>query len=109
MNDIKKEDIKQEVFDLYDDYAHDRIDRREFVQKLSTYAVGGLSVASLMSFIMPDYQGAVQIKADDPRLKSDYVNYPSPKGGKTIKALLSMPADAKPNSAALWWCTKTGG
>ena len=95
MNEINKEDIKQEVFDLYDDYAHDRIDRREFVQKLSTYAVGGLTVASLMSFIMPDYQGAIQIKPDDPRLKSDYVNYPSPKGGGTIKALLSMPADAK--------------
>lgn len=100
MNEINKEAIKQEVFDLYDDYAHDRIDRREFVQKLSTYAVGGLTVASLTGFLMPDYQGAIQIKADDPRLKSDYVNYPSPKGGGTIKALLSMPADAK---------TKLGG
>ncbi|QJW89508.1 dienelactone hydrolase family protein [Spirosoma taeanense] len=95
MNEIKKEDIKQEVFDLYDDYAHNRIDRRDFVQQLSTYAVGGLTVASLMSFLMPDYKGAIQIKADDPRLKSDYVNYPSPKGGGTIKALLSKPADAK--------------
>ncbi|GAB3712880.1 YghX family hydrolase [Spirosoma flavus] len=95
MSEIKKEDIKQEVFDLYDDYAHSRIDRRDFVQKLSTYAVGGITVASLMSFLMPDYLGAIQIKADDPRLKSDYVTYPSPKGGKSIKALLSMPADAK--------------
>ncbi len=95
MNKINKEDVKQEVFDLYDDYAYDRIERREFVQKLSTYAVGGLTVASLMSFIMPDYKGAIQVTADDPRLKSDYVNYQSPKGGGTIKALLSMPVDAK--------------
>jgi carboxymethylenebutenolidase len=36
MDRINKEEIKQEVFDLYDDYAHSRIDRREFVQKLST-------------------------------------------------------------------------
>lgn len=100
MNEINKESIKQEVFDLYDDYAHDRIDRREFAQKLSTYAVGGLTVAALMGFVMPNYQGTIQIKADDPRLKSDYVNYPSPKGGGSIKALLSMPADAK---------TKLGG
>ncbi|QMU31390.1 dienelactone hydrolase family protein [Adhaeribacter radiodurans] len=95
MNEIKKEDIKQEVFDLYDDYAHNRVDRREFIQKLSTYAVGGLTVASLMSFLMPDYQGAIQTKPNDPRLKSEYVNYSSPKGGGTIKALLSMPVDAK--------------
>ncbi|TKK65975.1 dienelactone hydrolase family protein [Ilyomonas limi] len=95
MNQIRKEDIKQEVFDLYDDYAHNRINRRNFVQQLSAYAVGGITVTSLMSFLMPDYQGAIQIKDDDPRLQSTYVNYPSPKGGGTIKALLSMPADAK--------------
>jgi carboxymethylenebutenolidase len=95
VSNIKKEDIKREVFDLYDDYAHSRIDRREFMQKLSLYAVGGLTVASLMSFLMPDYKGAIQIKANDPRLKSEYVNYDSPKGGGKIKALLSVPADAK--------------
>ena len=95
MKKINKQDIQQEVFDLYDDYAHNRLDRRGFMQKLSTYAVGGITVTSLMSFLMPDYEGAIQIKADDPRLKSEYINYPSPKGGGTIKALLSMPADAK--------------
>ena len=95
MDSIKKEDIKQEVFDLYDDYAHNRIDRRSFVQKLSLYAVGSLTVSSLMSFLMPDYKGKLQVSADDPRLKSEYINYPSPKGGGTIKGLLSMPVDAK--------------
>lgn len=92
---IRKEDVKQEVFDLYDDYAHNRIDRREFAEKLSTYAVGGLTVAALMSFLMPDYQGAIQIQSNDPRLKSEYITYESPKGGGTIKALLSMPVDLK--------------
>jgi carboxymethylenebutenolidase len=101
MNNIKKEDIKQEVFDLYDDYAHSRIDRREFAQKLSTYAVGGITVASLMSFLMPDYQGPVQIAANDPRLKSEYINYQSPKGGGNMKALLSMPADNKKKLGAI--------
>ena len=95
MNNIKKEDIKQEVFDLYDDYAHSRISRRDFMQNLSVYAVGGLTVTSLMSFLMPDYKGNIQIKADDPRLKSEYIHYSSPKGGGTIKALLSKPIDAK--------------
>ncbi|WP_207425435.1 dienelactone hydrolase family protein [Pedobacter sp. SYSU D00535] len=95
MNEIKKEDIKQEVFELYDDYAHNRLNRRDFVQRLGLYAVGGLTVPSLMSFLMPDYQGAVQVKADDPRLKSEYINYQSEKGGGTIKALLSKPADSK--------------
>src|SRR6187402_605549 len=95
MSNIKKEDVKQEVFDLYDDYAHSRIDRRDFMQRLSGHAVGGLTVASLMGFLMPDYQGAIQVKQDDPRLKSEFINYQSPKGGGTIKALLSKPVDAK--------------
>lgn len=95
MSEINKEDIKQEVFDLYDDYAHDRLDRRSFVQKLSLYAVGGLTVPAIMSFLMPDYKNNIQVKADDPRLTSGFINYPSPKGGKTIKGLLSKPADAK--------------
>ncbi|QEM08556.1 dienelactone hydrolase family protein [Mucilaginibacter rubeus] len=95
MTQINKEDIKQEVFDLYDDYAHNRLDRRAFMQKLSIYAVGGLTVPSLMSFLMPNYQTTAQVKPDDPRLKSGYINYPSPKGGGTIKGLLSEPADAK--------------
>ena len=101
MKEIKKENIKQEVFDLYDDYAHNRIDRREFTQKLSTYAVGGLTVASLMSFLMPDYKGAIQVKDNDPRLKSEYINYPSPKGAGSLKALLSRPADTKKKLGAI--------
>lgn len=95
MSQINKEDVKQEVFDLYDDYAHDRLNRRVFLEKLSLYAVGGLTVPALMSFLMPDYKGNVQITPDDPRLKSAYINYDSPKGGKTIKALMSKPVDAK--------------
>lgn len=95
MSEIRKEDIKQEVFDLYDDYAHNRIDRREFGQRLSHYAVGGVTVAALMSFLMPDYQGTLQVPENDPRLKTETIEYKSPKGGGTIKAQLSKPVDAK--------------
>jgi carboxymethylenebutenolidase len=94
MKEIKKEDLKQEVFDLYDDYAHNRISRRQFVDKLSVYAVGGITVTSLLSFVLPKYEENLQIQKDDPRLKSDFITYNSPKGGGDIKGLLSTPADA---------------
>jgi carboxymethylenebutenolidase len=89
---IKKEDIKQEVFDLYDDYAHNRVNRRDFMERLSTYAVGALTVPALMSFLMPDYKNTLQVKADDPRVHSEFIYYKSEKGGGTIKALLARPA-----------------
>ena len=92
---IRKEDIRQEVFDLYDDYAHSRVTRRDFMEKLSLYAVGGLTVPALLSFLMPDYKNTLQVKTGDPRITSSYITYDSPKGGGPIKALLSKPADAK--------------
>lgn len=95
MEKIKKEDIKQEVFDLYDAYAHNRLSRRDFMQKLSVYAVGGITVSSLMSFLMPDYKNTLQVKAGDPRITSEYIQYNSPHGGGNIKALLSKPVNAQ--------------
>jgi len=95
MKKLQKEDIKQEVFDLYDDYAHNRVNRRLFLDKLSTYAVGGITVGSLLSFISPDYVKKIQISQDDPNLKSEYIHYDSSQGGGNIKALLSRPKDAK--------------
>ncbi|WP_296698833.1 dienelactone hydrolase family protein [Algoriphagus sp.] len=91
MKELKKEDIKQEVFDLYDAYAHNKLDRRTFVEKLSAYAVGGITVASLMSAMMPNYVDTKTILAGDERLESEYIMYDSPKGGGKIKGLLSTP------------------
>lgn len=91
MKKLTKEDINQAVFDLYDDYAHNKIGRRQFVEKLSLYAIGGITVASLLSFMTPNYIDSLLVKPDDARLDSKYITYPSPKGGGTIKGLLSMP------------------
>ncbi|MBO3698186.1 dienelactone hydrolase family protein [Roseivirga sp. E12] len=91
MKKLSKEEIDQEVFDLYDDYAHNKIDRRKFVEKLSVYAIGGLTLSSLMSSMMPDYETTRLIKEGDERLTSDYINYDSPNGGGSIKGLLSKP------------------
>lgn len=95
MKKLKKDDIKQEVFDLYDAYAHNKLQRREFVEKLGMYAVGGVTVASLMGFLMPNYEDTWLVAQDDPKLDSKYITYNSPEGGGEIKALLSKPKDAK--------------
>ncbi|KAB7529624.1 dienelactone hydrolase family protein [Flagellimonas olearia] len=91
---LKKEDIKQEVFDLYDDYAHNKIDRKEFMKKLSLYAVGGITLPSLLSFIMPNYTDTLLVQPDDPSLDSQFITYNSPKGGGDIRGLLSKPKNA---------------
>ncbi|WP_036156021.1 dienelactone hydrolase family protein [Maribacter forsetii] len=95
MKPLKKEDIKQEVFDLYDAYAHNKLERRDFVQKLSMYAVGGLTVPSLMSFLMPDYENTFLVDKNNPDLDSGFITYNSHKGGGEINALLSKPKSAE--------------
>ncbi|MEZ2415540.1 dienelactone hydrolase family protein [Muriicola sp. E247] len=95
MKKLKKGEIKQEVFELYDAYAHNKLQRREFIEKLSVYAVGGITVASLMSFLMPNYKDTLLVKQDDPGLDSGFITYDSPKGGGKIKGLLSKPKEAK--------------
>lgn len=95
MNELKKEDIQQEVFDLYDDYAHNKIGRRQFVERLSLYAAGSITVGSLLSFMSPNYTTTAEVAKDDERLESSYIMYDSPKGGGNMKGLLSLPKDTK--------------
>jgi carboxymethylenebutenolidase len=93
MKKLRKEDISQEVFNIYDDYAHNRLDRRQFIEKLTVFAIGGITLTSLLSFIMPNYQDTLQVQPDDPRLISDFIEYSSHKGGGKIRGLLSKPVD----------------
>ncbi len=88
---MKKFKLPQEAFDLYDDYAHNRLDRRQFVEKVSVYAVGGLTVSAILDYLLPKYDERQQVRANDARLKSEMIEYDSPDGGGTIKGLLSRP------------------
>ena len=92
MKKLKNEDLGQEVFDLFDSYVHSQISRREFMDRVSKYAVGGLTVAAILDYLSPQYASAQQVRAGDPRLDEAYIEYPSPKGGGTIRGLLSTPA-----------------
>ena len=95
MKKLTKDDIAPEVFDLYDDYAHNKIDRRGFVERLGMYAVAGVTVPSLLSFMSPNYKDTTTVQPDDERINSSYIHYNSPKGGGTIKGLLSIPNNTK--------------
>lgn len=94
MKSIKKEDLSQEIFDIYDEYVHSRINRRDFVSRLSAYAVGGLTVSAILEFLLPNYAQAKRFDLNDPRLISEYVTYDSPHGAGTMKGLLTRPANA---------------
>ncbi|MBB02094.1 MAG: dienelactone hydrolase family protein [Planctomyces sp.] len=85
-------DFDPEVLRLYDDYAHGRLDRREYMRRLGAFALGGLTVESLMSSLSPNYAWAEQVKPNDPRIKTEMITYQSPDGAGEMKGLLARPA-----------------
>jgi carboxymethylenebutenolidase len=91
----KATDFDPEVLDLFDKYVHGGLSRRQFLDRASKYAVGGLTAAALLDALNPRYAEAQQVAADDPRLRSEYVEYDSPLGAGTMRGLLSRPADAE--------------
>ena len=94
MKKIDKNNLDPKVFQLYDDYAHSRITRRTFLDRLSFFAIGGLTVPALLAYLLPDYETKIQVQQDDPRLRSEMIQYDSKKGGGTINGLLSRPSEA---------------
>jgi carboxymethylenebutenolidase len=87
-------DFDQELLNLYDDYAHGRIARRDFLQRAAKFAVGGLTAESLLASLSPNYAFAQQVAKDDPRLKTEYLEYASPKGAGKMRGYLARPAAA---------------
>lgn len=90
----KASDYHQEVLDAFNLYIHSKIDRRECLNRMSKFAVGGVTATALLESLSPRYAEAQQTSWYDPKLKSQYVEFPSPKGHSETKGLLSMPAGA---------------
>jgi carboxymethylenebutenolidase len=87
-------EFSQELLDLYDYYVHGQIDRRAFMERAAKFAVGGLTAAALLELLSPKYVFAAQVPADDVRVTTAYVKYPSPAGSGEMRGLLAKPANA---------------
>jgi len=88
-------DFDPELLRLFDRYVHGGISRRAFLDGAARFAVGGLTAAAILESLSPNYAWAQQVPKDDRRIRTDYVNYPSPEGYGSIRAALVRPADAR--------------
>jgi carboxymethylenebutenolidase len=96
---ITQAQIDQRVYDLYDEYCHGDIDRREFMKRAAMLGLAGLAMAQ---GLLPDYARAQTISFTDPRIKAAYVEYPSPGGnGQTMRGYLVQPTGQGPWPAVL--------
>jgi len=81
--------MDQKIIDLYDEYAHELLDRREFLKKLSILAGGTAAAIALLPLIENDYAKAQIVPKDDPRLNTEYIKYPGATGD--VRSYLARP------------------
>ena len=100
--ELKNRDIDPRLFDLYDEYCHGRIDRREFMARAGALAVGGGSALAMAAALLPQYAKAQTISFTDERIRPRYVDYPSPGGSSgAMRGYLVAPDDDGPFPAVL--------
>lgn len=90
----KAADYPQELWYLLENFNHGFISRREFLDRASKYAVGGVTAAALLESLAPNYALGQQIPASDSRIKAEYATAPSPQGNGHIRGYLARPANA---------------
>jgi carboxymethylenebutenolidase len=91
--------IDSRIYELYDEYCHGGIDRREFLLRAAAVAAGGLAMAQAL---LPRYARATTISFTDPRIRAQYVTYASPGGNSgEMRGYLVQPAGTGPFPAVL--------
>ncbi|MEE8238030.1 MAG: dienelactone hydrolase family protein [Gammaproteobacteria bacterium] len=98
----EEQKIDQRIFDLYDEYCHGRMNRREFLSRAAAITIGGVSALWMAQALLPRYAEAQTISFTDPRMTGTYVEYPSPGGTSgTMRGYLVQPAGDGPFPAVL--------
>ena len=90
----KAADFPREVLDLYDGYAHGAMSRRQFLDRAAKYAIGGFTAAAMLEALSPNFAWGRQVAPDDPRIRAEYLSYPSPRGSGTMRGYFARPARA---------------
>ena len=88
-------DYPQELLDLFHEYQHGDMDRRTFMNSITKFAVGGLTVAAIFESLRPNYAWAQTVDPTDKEIKVGYETVQSPEGNGSIKGYLSRPAKGK--------------
>src|SRR5882724_5361458 len=96
-----KPKLPLEVVQLYTSFAHGEISRRDFLNGVQRFAIGGLAAATIIEALMPQYALAQQVSKTDDRIKATYETIPSPQGNGTIKGYLVRPVSADTRGKAI--------
>jgi carboxymethylenebutenolidase len=99
---MTKDSIDPKVYDLYDEYCHTQMSRRDFLSNASKLFVVGGSALAMAEALLPRYAEAQTISFTDERIKPRYFDYDSPGGSSgKMRGYLVTPAGEGPFPAVL--------
>ncbi len=94
-----KKKVPAEAVDLYTQFIHGEVSRRDFLSGVQRFAVGGLTAAAIVEALMPNYALGQQVSRDDERITATYETVPSPDGHGFMRGYLVRPFSADSRSA----------
>jgi carboxymethylenebutenolidase len=81
--------VDRRIIDLYNEYVHTALPRREFLTRLTKIAGGVAAATSVLALLEPNYAQARQVEPDDKRLKTEKIEFNGPNGA--VKAYVARP------------------
>ncbi len=91
--------IPAEAVELYTQFIHGEISRRDFLSGVQRFAVAGLTATAIVDALMPNYALGQQVRKDDDRIKASYETIPSPDGNGYVRGYLVRPFSADSRDA----------
>ena len=85
--------VDRRMIELYNEYVHTALPRREFIAKLTRMAGGAAAAMTALAVLEPNYVQARQIEPDDKRLKTEKIEFDGPQG--KVKAYVAQPRKVK--------------
>jgi carboxymethylenebutenolidase len=83
--------MRQEIIRLYDDYTHERVGRRVFMDRLAVMAGGTAAASALLPMLKNNYAKAALVAPDDDRVQTEEVTFEGATG--EVSGYLARPAD----------------
>ena len=67
--------VDNRIIELYNEYVHSALPRREFLARLASMAGGVAAATTALAVLEPNYAHARQVEPDDKRLKTEKLEF----------------------------------
>jgi len=91
--------MDQRIIDLFDEYTHAPLSRKDFMERLVKLAGGTALAFSALSILEPGYAAAATVTPEDDNLETEDVSWPG--DGATVRGYLVHPKGKKKRGAVV--------